>query len=65
MTALVRVGARKTLRLEYAEVNGRRELLVLRDGRRVAVDTVEVEGGRVTALRRVLNPEKLSSLRGV
>lgn len=65
VTALVRVGARKTLRLEYAEVNGRRELLVLRDGRRVAVDTVEVEGGRVTVLRRVLNPEKLSSLRGV
>ncbi|MEV0661976.1 RNA polymerase sigma factor SigJ [Actinomadura luteofluorescens] len=65
VTALLRVGARKTLRLEYAEVNGRRELLVRRDGRPVAVDTVEVEGGRITAVRRVLNPEKLTSLRGV
>lgn len=64
-TVLLRVGARHTMRLEFAEVNGRRELLVRREGRAVGVDTVEVEDGRVTAVRRVLNPEKLTSLRGV
>ncbi|MGI5203078.1 RNA polymerase sigma factor SigJ [Spirillospora sp. CA-108201] len=64
-TVLLRVGARNTLRLEFAEVNGRRELLVRREGRAVGVDTVEVEDGRVTAVRRVLNPEKLTSLREV
>ncbi|WP_141577305.1 RNA polymerase sigma factor SigJ [Actinomadura sp. WMMA1423] len=61
-TALLRVGARNTFRLEFAEVNGRRELLVRRDGRPAAVDTVEVAGGRITAIRRVLNPEKLTSV---
>ncbi|MES9603772.1 RNA polymerase sigma factor SigJ [Actinomadura sp. NPDC048032] len=64
-TVLLRVGARNLLRLEFAEVNGRRELLVRRDGRAAGVDTVEVEGGRVTAVRRVLNPAKLTSLRGI
>ncbi|MEU8117207.1 RNA polymerase sigma factor SigJ [Spirillospora sp. NPDC049024] len=64
-TALLRVGARNAFRLEFAEVNGRRELLVRREGRLAAVDTVEVADGRVTAVRRVLNPRKLASLRGV
>ncbi|MES9541107.1 MULTISPECIES: RNA polymerase sigma factor SigJ [unclassified Actinomadura] len=64
-TALLRVGARNAFRLEFAEVNGRRELLVRREGRLAAVDTVEVADGRITAVRRVLNPRKLASLRGV
>ncbi|MEU8341727.1 RNA polymerase sigma-70 factor, ECF subfamily [Actinomadura meyerae] len=62
-TALLRIRARNTLRLEYAEINGRRELLVLRGGLLFAVDTVEVADGRVTAVRRVLNPGKLAAVR--
>lgn len=62
-TALLRVAARNALRLEFAEINGRRELLAIRDGRLFAVDIVEVADGRVTAVRRVLNPDKLAAVR--
>ncbi|TDD82430.1 sigma-70 family RNA polymerase sigma factor [Actinomadura darangshiensis] len=62
-TALLRVGGQRALRLSFAEVNGRRELLVHGRHGLVAVDTVEIEDGRITVIRRVLNPEKLASVR--
>ncbi|MGP4027796.1 sigma-70 family RNA polymerase sigma factor [Actinomadura sp. 3N407] len=60
---LLRVGARGGMRLVPAEVNGRTELLVHGRGGLVAVDTLDVADGRVTAYRRVLNPDKLPSPR--
>ncbi|MFI0409835.1 RNA polymerase sigma factor SigJ [Actinomadura sp. 3N508] len=63
VTALLRVSARSALRLVPAQVNGRIEFLVYRDGRLTAVDTAEVADGRITAYRRVLNPAKLPSPR--
>ena len=60
---LLRVGARRRMRLVPAEVNGRLELLVYQDDRLIAVDTVEMADGVITAYRRVLNPDKFTALR--
>ncbi|WP_207936055.1 RNA polymerase sigma factor SigJ [Actinomadura sp. KC216] len=62
VTALLRVSARSALRIVPAQVNGRLEFLVYRDGGLAAVDTAEVADGRITAYSRVLNPAKLPSL---
>ncbi|QKG26301.1 RNA polymerase sigma factor SigJ [Actinomadura verrucosospora] len=63
-TALLRVALRQRFALVPAEVNGESALLVRnRAGRLAAVDTVEVRDGRIVAVRRVLNPEKLAAAR--
>ncbi|MBO2459636.1 RNA polymerase sigma factor SigJ [Actinomadura violacea] len=64
VTALLRVAVRQRFALVPAEVNGESALLVRnRAGRLAAVDTVEVRNGRIVAVRRVLNPEKLAAAR--
>ncbi|MEU9025787.1 RNA polymerase sigma factor SigJ [Actinomadura sp. NPDC048394] len=63
-TALLRVAVRQRFALVPAEVNGEAALLVRNGaGRLAAVDTVEVRDGRIVAVRRVLNPEKLAAAR--
>ncbi|MWA07300.1 sigma-70 family RNA polymerase sigma factor [Actinomadura sp. LD22] len=63
-TALLRVAVRQRFVLVPAEVNGEAALLVRnRAGRLAAVDTLEVRDGRIVAVRRVLNPEKLAAAR--
>ncbi|WP_285493008.1 RNA polymerase sigma factor SigJ [Actinomadura sp. NBRC 104425] len=62
---LLRVAAKYAYRLVPAEINGEPGLLMYRGGRLVGADTVEVVDGRVTAVRRVLNPDKLAGLRHV
>ncbi|MEU6035331.1 RNA polymerase sigma factor SigJ [Actinomadura sp. NPDC047616] len=64
-TVLVRVAAKFAFRLVPAEINGEPGLLVYRDGQLVGADMIEVADGRVTAVRRVLNPDKLAGLRHV
>ncbi|TNY35750.1 RNA polymerase sigma factor SigJ [Thermomonospora catenispora] len=61
---MTRVG-RRTLRAHPvpAEINGGPGLLLYRDGALVAVDTVEISGGRIVAYHRVLNPAKLRAVR--
>ncbi|WP_407559985.1 RNA polymerase sigma factor SigJ [Streptomyces sp. 184] len=44
------------------EVNGEPALATYRDGVPVWLDTVEVADGRLTAIRRVANPDKLAAL---
>ena len=44
------------------EVNGRPALATYRGGRLVWLDTVEIAGGRITAFRRQVNPDKLAHL---
>ncbi|MFI9557166.1 hypothetical protein [Nonomuraea endophytica] len=44
------------------EVNGRPAMATYARGKLVWVDTVEVAGGRITAFRRLANPEKLLHL---
>jgi RNA polymerase sigma factor (sigma-70 family) len=64
VTTLLRVAARNRFTLVPAEVNGETALLVRdRAGRLAAVDTLEIRDGRVTAIRRVLNPDKLAAAR--
>jgi RNA polymerase sigma factor (sigma-70 family) len=42
------------------EVNGQPALATYRDGTLVWLDTIEVADGRITAFRRLVNPEKLA-----
>ncbi|GGV04210.1 RNA polymerase sigma24 factor [Actinomadura cremea] len=58
-TALLRTAVRHDFRATPVEVNGGPGLLIHRDGRLNAVDTLEIADGRVVAYRRVLNPAKL------
>ncbi|MFV2171834.1 sigma-70 family RNA polymerase sigma factor [Actinomadura sp. LOL_011] len=58
-TALLRTAVRHDFRATPVEVNGGPGLLIHRDGRLTAVDTLEIADGRVVAYRRVLNPAKL------
>ncbi|GAA2576472.1 RNA polymerase sigma factor SigJ [Actinomadura fulvescens] len=60
---MLRVSAKLTPRLVPADVNGEPGLIHVRNGRAFAVDTFEFEGGRITAVRRVLNPDKLAGIR--
>ncbi|AZM47398.1 RNA polymerase subunit sigma-24 [Streptomyces sp. WAC 06738] len=53
----VRIARPDAVRL--VEVNGEPALATYRDGRPVWLDTVEVADGRLTAIRRLANPDKL------
>ncbi|KAB2345567.1 RNA polymerase sigma factor SigJ [Actinomadura rudentiformis] len=57
---MLRVSAKLSPRLVPADVNGEPGLIHIRNGRAFAVDTFAVAGGRITAVRRVLNPDKLA-----
>jgi RNA polymerase sigma factor (sigma-70 family) len=57
---ILRVGRQLHLdRIEFAEVGGELALVLHREGRVYAVDTVQITDGRITAYRRVMNPDKL------
>jgi hypothetical protein len=45
---------------QIIEVNGYPALATCRDGKLVWLDTVEIADGRITAFRRLANPEKLA-----
>jgi RNA polymerase sigma-70 factor (ECF subfamily) len=47
---------------QIIEVNGRPALATCRGGTLLWLDTVEIADGRITALRRLANPEKLAHL---
>jgi RNA polymerase sigma-70 factor (ECF subfamily) len=46
------------------EVNGETAMITMADGQPFGVDTVEVKDGKITALYRVMNPEKLRAFGG-
>jgi RNA polymerase sigma factor (sigma-70 family) len=57
---LVRVRARRGYGGPFPlEVGGEPALALHRDGGLIAIDTFDIAGGRIRALRRVLNPDKL------
>jgi RNA polymerase sigma-70 factor (TIGR02957 family) len=62
LAGFARVGARRRVRLEPAEVNGGAGLLAFEDGRLIAVWALELSGGAVHAIRGVVNPEKLAHI---
>ena len=47
---------------QIIEVNGQPALATYRGGELVWLDTVEITGGRITAFRRLVNPEKLAHI---
>jgi RNA polymerase sigma-70 factor (ECF subfamily) len=48
--------------IRIVEVNGRPALATHLDGRLVWLDTVEIADGRITELRRLVNPDKLARI---
>ena len=60
---MVRVGRQWELdHIDLVEVGGELSLVCYRQGRVYSVDTVQITDGRITAYRRVINPDKLSHL---
>jgi RNA polymerase sigma-70 factor (ECF subfamily) len=63
LLGLMRRGQRLGIRLEVARVNGRAALVTrAEDGALLGVVTIDGEGGRITRLYNVLNPDKLGHL---
>jgi RNA polymerase sigma-70 factor (TIGR02957 family) len=57
-----RVGKRRGVTIEPAEVNGQAGLLAFEDERLIAVWALETSGDAVHAIRGVVNPEKLAHI---
>jgi RNA polymerase sigma factor (sigma-70 family) len=60
--ALRLIATRRPDGFRIVEVNGQPALATYRDGKLAWLDTVEVAGGRITAIRRLANPDKLARL---
>jgi RNA polymerase sigma factor (sigma-70 family) len=60
--ALRLIATRRPGGFRIVEVNGQPALATYRDGKLAWLDTVEVAGGRITAIRRLANPEKLAHI---
>ncbi|MCP9964143.1 hypothetical protein [Actinomadura madurae] len=60
--AIRQIGLRRPDAFSIIEVNGRPALATYRGGELVWLDTVEIAGGRITALRRLANPEKFEHI---
>jgi RNA polymerase sigma factor (sigma-70 family) len=60
--ALRLIATRRPDGFRIVEVNGQPALATYRDGKLAWLDTVEVAGGRITAIRRLANPEKLAHI---
>ncbi len=56
------IAIRRPDAFRIVEVNGRPALATYRDGALVWLDTVEIAEGRITAIRRLANPEKLARI---
>jgi RNA polymerase sigma-70 factor (ECF subfamily) len=57
-----RVGRRRRVSVEPAEVNGGPGLVAYEDGRLIAVWAFEISGGAIEAIHGVVNPDKLAHL---
>jgi RNA polymerase sigma-70 factor, ECF subfamily len=57
-----RVGRRRDVTIQAAEVNGGAGLIAFEDGRLIAVWAVEVSGGAIQAILGVVNPDKLAHI---
>ena len=62
LAGFARVGRRRDVTLQIAEVNGEPGLLGFEDGRLMAVWTFEFSGSAVQAIRGVVNPDKLAHI---
>ena len=62
MLGLMRLGERRAYAVEFAELNGEPGAIFREDGKVVGTMIVEVTGERITAIRSVVNPDKLHHL---
>jgi RNA polymerase sigma-70 factor (ECF subfamily) len=63
MLGLARLGERRAYSFEFTELNGEPGAVIREDGQVVGTMVIEVRGDRVTAIRSVVNPDKLRHLR--
>ena len=62
MLGLMRLGERRAYAVEFRELNGEPGAIFREDGKVVGTMIVEVTGERITAIRSVVNPDKLRHL---
>ena len=62
MLGLARLAERRAYAYEFVEVNGQPGALIREDGKVVSAMSLDVAGGRITAVRSVANPDKLHHL---
>ena len=62
MLGLQRLGERRAYTFEFVELNGAPGALIREDGAVAGTMTLEIAGDRVTAVRSVVNPDKLRHL---
>jgi RNA polymerase sigma-70 factor (ECF subfamily) len=62
MLGLARLAERRTYTFEFTELNGEPGALIREDGKVAGVMIIEVSGDRITAIRSVVNPDKLHHL---
>ena len=62
LLAIRQIKLRRPDAFQIIEVNGQPALATYRGGELVWLDTVEVVVGRITAWRRLANPEKLARI---
>ncbi|MFC4111020.1 RNA polymerase sigma factor SigJ [Nonomuraea zeae] len=60
--AVRQIEMRRPDAFQIIEVNGQPALATYQGGELVWLDTVEIAGGRITAFRRLVNPEKLARI---
>jgi RNA polymerase sigma-70 factor (ECF subfamily) len=62
LLGLMRLAERRAYAFEPVEINGQPGALVREDGHVIGVMTIDVVDGHVTAVRSVVNPDKLTHL---
>src|SRR5215208_7541974 len=62
MLGLMRIAERRAYTFEFTELNGEPGAVIREDGEVAGVLIIEVVGDRITALRSVVNPDKLRHL---
>jgi hypothetical protein len=62
LLAIRQIEIRRPDAFQIIEVNGYPALATYRGGELVWLDTVEIADGRITAFRRLANPEKLAHI---
>src|SRR5215211_1565487 len=63
MLGLMRLAERRAYTFEFLELNGEPGALIREDGEVAGTMIIEVSGDRITAVRSVVNPDKLRHLR--
>ena len=62
LLGLMRIAERRAYTFEFAELNGAPGAIIREDGKVAGTMILEIAGDRITAVRSVVNPDKLRHL---